>query len=314
MESPSLTEHISGPAQQSAWSVALSWMLWPLLAAACCAGTAYGLSKQIDGSIILTVEFLGLAAALEILERVFPHESRWGKPDGLLGHDVVFTLLGSGLPGALAQALVLALTVSAAQWIVHQSSGGLWPTHWPLAFQIALTLLIADFGGYWTHRLFHTVSWMWPYHAVHHTVPRLWWLNSGRAHPLDIMMIIATTTPVLFLLSAPENIIVWLGSFTTFIGMISHCNVNMRCGPLDWVFNTPNMHRWHHSRVLAEGNSNYGENTMIWDVVFGTHYRQSRRRPPADVGTDTPIPTSISGQFVAPLKLSREAFKASRKA
>ena len=285
-------------------SIALSWLLWPLLATVCCAGTAYALHKGIDDSLIMVGLFLSLATTLEVLERVFPHERRWTMPDGQLGNDVVFTLFGSGLPGAVAQMLVLAAVVSAAQWIVQQSSGGLWPTHWPMVLQIALTLLIADFGGYWTHRLFHTVPWMWPLHALHHSLPRLWWLNSGRAHPLDIMMIIATTTPVLFLLSAPETIIVWLGAFTTFIGMMSHCNVNMRCGPLDWIFNTPGVHRWHHSRILAEGNNNYGENTMIWDVVFGTHYRQAKRRPPVDVGTATPIPLSIIGQFVEPVRMS----------
>ena len=30
------------------------------------------------------------------------------------------------------------------------------------------------------------------------------------------------------------------------IGMLSHCNVDMRCGALSLVFNTPKCHRWHH--------------------------------------------------------------------
>lgn len=289
---------------RSAMRVAASWLLWPLLATACCAATACMLQRGIDGTFIVASVFLGLAAALEILERVFPHETAWTRYDGQMAHDVVFTLIGSGLPGALSDALMLAIFVGVAQWIARHAGGALWPVHWPVPFQVALVVAVGDFGSYWGHRLVHTVQWLWPYHAVHHSVPRLWWLNSGRVHPIDSAWMIMFSMPLLFLLGAPDSMIVWLSIFTTFVGLLSHCNVNMRCGPLDWIFNTPNVHRWHHSRVLAEGNNNYGENTMIWDVVFGTHYRQARRRPPADVGTETPMPHGLAAQFLEPLRMS----------
>lgn len=305
---------ITGPAQQSAWSVAWSWALWPLLAAACCAATALMLHHGWSGEIIVPVVFLSLAGALEILERVFPHEKDWARYDGQIAHDVTFTLIGSGLPGALANALVLAIFVGIAQWIAQQVGGTLWPVHWPIPFQVALVVAVGDFGSYWGHRLVHTVQWLWPYHAVHHSVPRLWWLNSGRIHPIDSAWMILFSMPLLFLLGVPDDMIVWMSIFTTFVGMLSHANVHMRCGWLDWVFNTPNMHRWHHSRLLAEGNNNYGENTMIWDVLFGTHYRQARRRPPTNIGTDTPIPLSVLGQFIEPLRMSWHALKTGKSA
>lgn len=306
------TDHsvtITGPAQQSAWSVALSWVLWPLLATLCCVTTAVMLSKGLSGEIVVPVVFLGLAATLSILERVFPHEREWVHGDGQLKHDVAFTLLGSGLPGALMDALLLALLTGITQWIARQSDGGLWPTDWPIVLQVALAVAVADFGSYWGHRLIHNTSWLWPFHAVHHSVPRLWWLNSGRIHPVDSAWMILLSLPLMFLLGTPPDMMVWVAIFTTFVGMLSHSNVQMRCGPLDWIFNTPNMHRWHHSRLLAEGNNNYGENTMIWDVIFGTHYRQLRRRPPTDIGTDTPVPKGVLAQFVEPLRMSWSVLK-----
>lgn len=294
----------TGTEHESTLSIAASWLLWPLLATGCCVATMLGLREGVDGSYIVALVFLGLALVLGVLERIFPHERAWNRYDGEVGHDVAFTLFGSGVPGAIADAMVLACVVGVAQWIARHTSGGLWPSDWPIPLQIALVVAIGDLGAYWGHRSFHTVSWLWPFHAVHHSVSRLWWLNAGRIHPIDSFVMISFSMPLIFLLGAPADMIVWLSVFTTFVGMLSHCNVHMRCGVLDWVFNTPGVHRWHHSRVLAEGNNNYGENTMIWDIVFRTHYRQVQRRPPANIGTETQLPRSIIGQVIEPLRMS----------
>ena len=34
----------------------------------------------------------------------------------------------------------------------------------------------------------------------------------------------------------------------------------------------PELHRWHHSVVTLESNHNYGNNLIIWDLLFGTWY------------------------------------------
>jgi len=56
-----------------------------------------GLARGLDADFIIAVESVGLAAALAVLERVLPHAPAWNRYDGRFGHDVVFTLLGSGL-------------------------------------------------------------------------------------------------------------------------------------------------------------------------------------------------------------------------
>ena len=50
----------------------------------------------------------------------------------------------------------------------------------------------------------------------------------------------------------------------------------MRFGWLNFVFNTPGLHRWHHSMDLREGNKNYGENLVCWDLLFGTFANPER--------------------------------------
>jgi hypothetical protein len=125
--------HAVAPEPLGALSIAASWLLWPLLASGCCAAIAIGLREGIDGTYIVAFVFLALALVLGVLERVFPHERGGNRYDGEVAHDVVFTLLGSGLPGALAHALVLASVVGVAQWIARYTAAtcGLAPGRLP---------------------------------------------------------------------------------------------------------------------------------------------------------------------------------------
>jgi len=107
---------------------------------------------------------------------------------------------------------------------------------------------------------------------------------------------------ILLVLGAPMEVLVWLSAITAFIGMMTHCNVAMRFGPLSWVFNTPGLHRWHHSRDLREGNKNYCENIMLWDQVFGTYINPVDRRPPVDIGIADYMPPSFLSQLAWPFR------------
>jgi sterol desaturase/sphingolipid hydroxylase (fatty acid hydroxylase superfamily) len=104
---------------------------------------------------------------------------------------------------------------------------------------------------------------------------------------------------VLLLLGAPKDVIVMVSAITAIVGILTHSNVHMRCGVLNLVFNTPELHRWHHSKVLAEGNRNYGENLVLFDQLFGTYFNPARR-PPADIGINHPMPGTFSGQLAIP--------------
>ena len=55
-------------------------------------------------------------------------------------------------------------------------------------------------------------------------------------------------------------------------GFFQHCNIELRMGVLNYIISGPQLHRWHHSRKPMEANSNYGNNIIIWDLVFGTYF------------------------------------------
>jgi sterol desaturase/sphingolipid hydroxylase (fatty acid hydroxylase superfamily) len=73
---------------------------------------------------------------------------------------------------------------------------------------------------------------------------------------------------------------------------------------LSYVFNTPDLHRWHHSKVRDEGDRNYGENLVLFDLLFGTFYLPASRQPPADIGIHQIMPPTFLGQLKAPFTMA----------
>lgn len=272
----------------------LSKLLWPGLAAGSLLPIYLGMEAG-HGVLAFNVTYLSLALAIALLERVMPHERQWLANDGQMGPDLAHTVMSKGI----AQVIVLVIVyMGIAKWL-KPAGGPLWPETWPLIAQVALGLVIVEAGLYGKHRLAHEWPWLWRFHAVHHSVTRLWFFNTGRFHVVDTATGLLVGIPVLLLLGAPEPVLLMVSAVTAVIGMLTHCNIDMRCGPLNYVFNTPELHRWHHSKVLDEGNRNYGENLMLFDMIFGT-YINPPRRPPADIGIESPMPENFLGQLKIP--------------
>lgn len=274
----------------------LSCILWPALLGGCIALTAAGMTQQRGPSGFL-LAYLLLGLALWRLEKWLPHEPDWLLDDGQMGPDFMHS--------ALSKASAFALVVIGGEhgWFdLLRLWPALWPARWPLAAQVALGLAIAEFGFYWAHRVSHEWAPMWPFHAIHHSVRRLWFFNTGRFHLVDTLRSALFSLPLLLGAGAPPAVLEWVSAITAFVGLLTHCNVRMHTGPLDALFTTPHMHRWHHAPNAREGNTNYGENLLLWDVVFGTWYRPAGRRPPCDIGIDAFVPAGYAGQVVAPFR------------
>jgi sterol desaturase/sphingolipid hydroxylase (fatty acid hydroxylase superfamily) len=69
-------------------------------------------------------------------------------------------------------------------------------------------------------------------------------------------------------------------------GVFQHANLPLRCGPLNWIFSMAELHRWHHSPEVALANHNYGQNLIVWDVVFGTRFLPADAEADEQVGID----------------------------
>ena len=279
----------------------LPLILWPLLFALAILAL-HGIVVGGLGWLGFNLMYLGLALALLVLERLLPYEPSWRRPDRQLSLDIGHTLLTKGGGQvAVVSAGILGLAELAAPEV-----SSLWPNDWPLFAQVVLGLLIADFGLYWAHRLAHEKRLLWRFHVVHHSVRRLWFFNTGRFHFVDGLVSLVLSQPLLYLVGAPAEIFMWVTGLTAIIGLLTHCNVDLRTGPLDYLFNTPRLHRWHHSRVASEGNRNFGENFIVWDLVFGTYFNPDRR-PPTEIGADEQLPNGFLAQLAAPFTSGYEA-------
>lgn len=284
----------------------LDYLLWPLLIIGACAAQGYGAALG-HSTLAFNITYLSLAVALYFLEKWRPHEEEWLKSDGQEGPDLAHTLFNK----AAAQVLIVSLTnLGIAHEFGGRGSSGVWPGHWPMGWQIIFGLIVAEFGLYWAHRIAHEWEPLWRYHAVHHSAKRLWFFNTGRFHFIDTIKSMVFTAPILVLLGAPGPVVVWGSAFTAYMGILTHCNVRMRFGWLNYLFNTPALHRWHHSRDLREGNKNYGENLVIWDLAFRTFFDDSSRRPPVDIGIREHMPATFFGQLAAPFVWKRLQGKA----
>jgi ornithine lipid hydroxylase len=285
----------------SRWTTALSWLLWPLLYGLGLYG-AYLALQSARPLLWFNVMYLSLVAVIAVLERLLPHEPLWLNDDGETGSNLAHTLFTKGLVqvGAAAAASLGMATASVVQPALHPATG-LWPGAWPLFAQVVLGLVIAELGFYAAHRIAHEKPLFWRFHALHHSVTRLWVVNTGRFHIVDTCFKALLGQVPLYLLGAPLKVFLWISAVTAVTGLLTHCNIVLRTGWLDWLFSTPGLHRWHHSRVLDEGNRNYGENLVLWDQLFGTYYNPARR-PPADIGIPGRIARGFLAQLVQPFR------------
>ncbi|PJB69023.1 MAG: sterol desaturase [Alphaproteobacteria bacterium CG_4_9_14_3_um_filter_47_13] len=277
----------------------LSRATWPGLMVICLLITGYGFVKE-QPVLFFNLAYLFLALSLLALERFIPHEPQWNKGDGQTFANIAHTLLSKGT----VQTLVIFSTVIGLAALVTpaaEQGHGIWPREWPLWIQVIMGVTAAEFGLYWAHRIAHEWLPLWRFHAIHHSVTRLWIINTGRFHFIDSLASILFGMSILLLLGAPMEVLIWLSAITAFIGMLTHCNVEMRFGFLSWIFNTPGLHRWHHSRLLSEGNKNYGENLMIWDHIFGTYFNP-KRRPPVNIGINEYMPPGFLQQLAHPFR------------
>lgn len=280
-------------------------LLWPALLLGAIGITLWGAQQ---GSIILyfNLAYLSLIVSLFFLEKWLPFEREWLKPDGQNIPSLLHTLTSKGTVQGL---FAVSAAIGIAQYIVPlaEYEDGFWPMHWWLPAQVLLGLVIAEFGLYWAHRLGHETEVIWRFHAIHHSVTKLWFFNTGRFHFVDSLVSILAGLSLLMLAGAPMEVVQWISIVTGFVGVLTHCNVDMKCGWLNYIVNTPELHRWHHSKQLHEGNRNYCENIMLWDHVFGTWFHGDYR-PSKDIGIKEQSPPGFLTQLAWPF-LSHEKRK-----
>lgn len=238
-----------------------------------------------DPNLVVSLLIVASYTILAIAERIVPWQKAWLHPHGDLRTDIGLAVFNFFTVGLLGPALLASLAIlgAAAADLVGQ---GLWPTEWPWIAQLALGLVLAEFGEYSFHRSMHEIPALWRFHATHHSAPRLYWLNAARFHPIDLFFVTVFKGIPLIILGAGLPVFAMVNAFSAIHGAYQHSNIPVRVGPLNWIFSLTELHRWHHSKRMEEANHNYGGNLIVWDILFGTRWLPEDRDPPEAIGIE----------------------------
>lgn len=255
-----------------------------------------------------TAVIAGITAAsvalVVVLERLVPFDPDWNRARGDVVADVLHNLFSTVVTAQVCQALLLVALAPLAAWLATRTGESWWPSAWPLTAQTALAFVISELGAYWAHRVGHESDLGWRLHSVHHSPTRLYWLNAARDNPLGVVLLYVPSVAPLVVMGAPREMFAMVALFNAVVGLFQHANVDIRLGPLNYLFSVLEVHRWHHSTVVAEANHNYGSNLMIFDVLFGTVYWPRDRPAPDAIGIASvpDFPTDYWGHLAVPFR------------
>ena len=290
----------------------VSHLFFPDLITAAVTGSILLMDRGVSAEVVTASVIFASYFYLALLEQLFPLHREWLGSHGDVGTDAALGATNAVINFGF-QPLILAGAAGVAAWLSAWIGIGLWPDGWPLIVQLVPALLLGELVEYSVHRSMHEVPWLWRFHAPHHSSTRLYWLNAVRFHPVDVLLIGPSKLIPLVLLGAGGDVMALVLIFAAVHGSCQHANIPCRIGPLNWIFSMAELHRWHHSPVLAEANHNYGGNLIFWDIVFGTRWMPKDREPPVGIGIESlpDFPKRYSELMLAPFRWKRVLAEAS---
>jgi sterol desaturase/sphingolipid hydroxylase (fatty acid hydroxylase superfamily) len=217
--------------------------------------------------------FIGVFTAMALWEaaaprrpRSYPRAKRW--PSNL-----AIVVLNT----ALVRILLSATAVSLAALGTQRGWGLL--NNLPLLSwcRIITSVILLDLAIYLQHVMFHAVPALWRVHRMHHADLDFDVTTGARFHPIEIILSMLIKFGVIAAIGVSAAGVLIFEVLLNATSMFNHGNVRIPVGLdryLRWLVVTPDMHRVHHSIVVAETNSNFGFNLPWWDRLLGTHRAQ----------------------------------------
>ncbi len=185
--------------------------------------------------------------------------------------------------------------------VVHATVSSL-----PFFVQFVGVLLVADLTQYWVHRLFHTVPWLWRFHAIHHSAEAMDWLAGSRLHLVDAVLTRGLTYVPIFVSGFSESAMFAYAVFVSIQATFIHANVRWELSPIHWLVATPRFHHWHHSAEREAIDKNFSVHLPFFDWLFGTYFMPPRRWPASyGIGGSSDVPKGYLQQLVYPFMPER---------
>lgn len=256
----------------------VSYAFYPLLLAATLGLYAASLAWHWDLARVFMVLAGTRFVLLLAVEALHPARPQWRMTWPSFRRDLKYMAVNGGTAG------LVKLGVGWASLDLSRLNAGL-VSGMPLAVEILALVLGFEFFQYWYHRLSHEGrgrlgAWLWKVHAPHHLPDRVYLLMHPVAHPINLLVSLALVQLPLVVLGARQESIFLFNALMGLQGLVSHFNVDIKAGPLNYLLVGTELHRFHHSADLDEAK-NFGVLTPVWDLVFGTFRYQPGRLPDA---------------------------------
>ena len=215
----------------------------------------------------------------------------------ILPRDIIANIVNLYITGAVVAFLLLPPLLYLTQhYLGHKYILASPEVLGPLWLQIPLLLIAVSLFRYWMHRWQHHNEFLWKLHSYHHRVTDLKATNGEVSNPVDFAL--RNVIVFIFLGVVGFQPLAILVAFTVAntTAVFSHCGADIKGGVLNYVFMTPEVHRWHHAVDVPEGHKyscNYGVEFSFWDVLFGTYHlphENGQAVMPARIGHPTGIP------------------------
>jgi sterol desaturase/sphingolipid hydroxylase (fatty acid hydroxylase superfamily) len=222
---------------------------------------------------------LGLSLVVWTLEIMFP----WRKNQEKVRHDFwldafymffnffLFSLVAyNAISNIAVQAFTDFLALFGVKNLVAINVANL-----PGWVQLLTLFLVRDFIQWNIHRLLHKVPWMWEVHKVHHSIEEMGFAGHLRYHWMENVIYRTLEYIPLAMIGFGIQDYFIVHIFTLAIGHLNHANIYLPLGPLKYIFNSPQMHLWHHAEELPNerrNGVNFGITLSMWDYIFGLNY------------------------------------------
>lgn len=268
-------------------------LLPPLTVAAVVCFWAFAPAALLAKPWLLVVTSALITAFVQALEWVAERHSGWRLDRREFLTDLFYVVLGST---AIAWAT---MTLAEAPLHALKESLGLttaWAMPLPFLVQVALVVVLIEFGQYWMHRLMHNALPFWLVHAPHHHITQLNAMKGYVGNPVELFLI---SLSVVALFDLPLTAVFCGLNVLGVVSSFAHANV--RADPPIWysfVFTTIRHHSLHHSTAYDDTRCNYGNSLILLDRIFGT-YRDGEA---SVVGQDDRRRLSIPEQFLFPAR------------
>lgn len=258
---------------------AVTYGSYPLAFLVCLAACIHAVREGWDFASVHGRLVMGVAAFHIALELLFPMDRRWGMTWRSLLRDAAYLALnGAVQAGGRAAAGWAAIRLA-------PDGGGLM-AGLPFWAALPLLLLTFEFLQYWHHRWSHEMGgplgrFLWRVHAAHHLPDRVYVLMHAVGHPLNLLVVNILLMVLLpALLGCRPEVVFVFAVFSNLQGIVTHLNVDVRVGPLNYLLAGAELHRFHHSTDRSEAK-NYGAVLSVYDVLFGTFVYRPGGRPAA---------------------------------